>query len=178
MKANSSLKEFCIEFNNKHKLLFNYSAVYGMRVGKEKSIIEMQLTAVLKECTELFIDNEQKWQMQARHPTENSYDSPKDLCPNDDNVRHYTLIIEYVSQPNSAAMNSTFLCSLETNLNDAICRGIYPSNFCGKESARSMKAQQEEQNNQYEKYPVLADPNLMYAFYMPVKHLGKNLQGA
>ena len=32
-----------------------------------------------------------------------------------------------------------------------------------KESVKSMKAQQAEQNNNYEKYPVLADPNLVYA---------------
>ena len=109
--------------------------------------------------------------MQARHPTENSYYSPIDLCPNDDNVRQYALTIEYVSRPNSAAKNSTLLSSLETNLNDAICREIDPSNFRTKKSARSMKAQQAEQNNQYEKYPVLADPNLVDAFCVPVKHL-------
>ena len=73
LKANSSSKEFSIEFNKKHKLLFNYSTVYGLRVEREKSIIEMQLTAVPKEYTKLFTDNEQKWQMEARHPTENLY---------------------------------------------------------------------------------------------------------
>ena len=87
MKADSSSKEFCIEFNKKHKLLFNYSTVYGLRVEREKSIIEMQLTAVPKEYTKLFIDNEQKWKMQARHTTENLYDSHMNLYPNDDNVR-------------------------------------------------------------------------------------------
>ena len=66
--------------------MFNYSTVYGLRVEREKSIIEMQLTAVPKEYTKLFIGKEQKWQMQARHLTENSHDSPMDLCPNDDNV--------------------------------------------------------------------------------------------
>ena len=165
LKANSCSKEFCTEFNKKHKLLFNYSTVYGLRVDREKSIIEMQLTAVPKEYTKLFIDNEHKWQMQARHPTENLYDSPivMDLCPNDDNVRLYTLIIEYVSRSNSATVNSTFYSSLETNLSDAISRGIDPSNFCTKQSLKSMKAQHAEHNNQYEKYPVLTDPNLVYA---------------
>ena len=93
--------------------MFNYSTVYGLRVEREKSIMEMQLTPVSKEYTKLFIDNEQKWQMQARHPTENLYDSPMDLCPNHDNVRLYTVITEYASQPNSATVNSTFLSSLE-----------------------------------------------------------------
>ena len=86
-----------------------------------------------------------------------------DLCPNDNNVRLYTLIIEYVSRSYSATVNSTFLSSLDTNLSDAISRGINPSNFCTKESLKSMKAQQAEHNNQYETHPVLADPNLVYA---------------
>ena len=61
LTANSSSKEFCIEFNKKHKLLFNYSTDYGLRVEREKSFIEIQLTADPKEYTKLFIDNEQKW---------------------------------------------------------------------------------------------------------------------
>ena len=80
--------------------------------------------------------------MQSRHPTKNSYDSPMDLCPNDNNVPLYTLITEYVSWPISVTVNSTFLSSLETNLSDAISRGIDPSNFCTKESVKSMKGQQ------------------------------------
>ena len=163
LKVNSFSKEFCIEFNKKRKHLFNYSIVYSLRVEREKLIIEMQLTAVPKEYTKLFIDNEQKWQMQARRPTENLYDSPMDLCPNDDNVRLYTLITEHVSRPNSATVSSTFLSSLETNLSHAISHRIDPGNFCTKESMKNMKAQQAEQKNQYEKYPVFTDPDLVHA---------------
>ena len=78
-------------------------------------------------------------------------------------LNFYTLIIEYVSQPNSATVNSTFLSSFGTNLSDPISRGIDPSNFCTKESVKSIKAQQAEQKNQYEKCPFLAVPNLVYA---------------
>ena len=60
LKANSSSEEFCIEFNKKHKFLLNFSTVYGLLVEREKSIIEMQLTAVPKEYTKLFFDSEQK----------------------------------------------------------------------------------------------------------------------
>ena len=124
-------KEFLIEFNRQHRLLFPFKYVFGLRICEDTKTIAIQLTSQPQTFSKLEVDGELTWQLQfGSNQIANTTDLPvpMDVDPIDhSNVKLYPVATALNSRTSTNRLISKLInfCSTESVLAGAVAQYLH-----------------------------------------------------